>query len=66
MKSAGQILEGISLVWWPTVLRSLAQDEEIDSGGTKPAGEGYKAPVQMSQSSNSMATVVRNVSSDKC
>jgi len=66
MKSAGQILEGIILVWWPTVLRSLAQDEEIDGGGTKPSGEGYKSPVQMSQSSSSTATVGPNVSSDKC
>jgi len=65
MKSAAQILEGISLVWWPTVLRSLAQDEEIDGGGTETASEGYKSPVQISRSSSS-ATVVRNASSDKC
>ena len=35
MKRAGEILEGIDLVWWPTILRSLGQGEDIDGGGTQ-------------------------------
>ena len=66
MKRASQILEGIDLVWWPTILRSLAQGKDVNGGGAQPVNEGYKSPGQMSQSSSSMATVVRNVSSDRC
>ncbi len=66
MKRAAQILEGIDLVWWPTILRSLPQGEDVNGGGAQPANEGYKLPGQSSQSSSSMETVVRNVSSDKC
>jgi hypothetical protein len=45
MKSAGQILEGISLVWWPTVLRSLSEVDSVDVSGTETAKEGHKLQV---------------------
>jgi len=46
MKSAGQILEGISLVWWPTILRSLSECKDIDRGRTQTAAQVYKSPEQ--------------------
>jgi hypothetical protein len=50
MKSAGQILEGISLVWWPTILRSLSEGQEIVGGGKQTPTQGYKLPEQLSNS----------------
>jgi hypothetical protein len=45
MKSAGQILEGISLVWWPTILRSLSEVDRVDVSGAETATDGHKLPV---------------------
>jgi hypothetical protein len=32
MNNAGQILKGISLVWWPTILHSISESSAINSG----------------------------------
>jgi len=45
MKSAGKILEGISLVWWPTILRSLSEVDRVDVSGAEAATDGHKFPV---------------------
>lgn len=45
MKNAGQILEGISLVWWPTILRSMSEVDRVDVSRTpQMAKEGHKLP----------------------
>ena len=45
MKNAGQILEGISLVWWPTILRSMPEVDRVDvPRRTETAKDGQKLP----------------------